>query len=96
MGAYINPKDMGKEEGLIKNGKRVETAAEAWDMAFPGYMPVVLVDNGNFTAAAIAYNHIEFVYFSRDTDIRPKIWYVVSIEMLHKVSPELKKYMDIK
>jgi hypothetical protein len=95
MCAYINPKEMEKEEWLIRNGRRVHTAEEAWAGSGPGYMPVVLLDNGYFTAAGIAYSRSEFEYFANPDDARPKYWFIVDVEKLHKVSPELKRYMCI-
>lgn len=90
MGAYINPRDMRKEEWLEKNAVRVVNLC--WAEVKPETLPVCLVDNGPFTAAGIAYSEEEFVSFHR-YDGRPKCWYIAPIDKLHTVSPELVKYL---
>jgi len=55
-------------------------------------MPVVLVDNGFFTAGAIAYSASERDCFLRD-DGRPKKYYLAKVEDLLKVSEDLEGYM---
>lgn len=77
MGFYIDPPDEDKESFLSREGKPItETAAKAF--AFTGdSLPVCLVDNGPFTAAGIAIDARERDHFARDTDPRPRQWYIV-------------------
>ena len=92
MGAYVNTKDNNKEKWLRDNG-------EARPMSYPfdaipdGSMAVVLMDNGPFTAAGICYSESEFKEFTNPNDTREKQMYIVTIDKLHTVSPELAGYM---
>lgn len=92
MGIYINPKGMTKEDflgGLLDEGKaklipyhpgaHFQTAEQCRQ---PEDMVVVcLVDNGGFTAAAIAYNKGELRAFLHD-DGRPKAFFAVAVSAL--------------
>lgn len=86
MGFYINPVGETKESWLQKNGRRLSgvpnTYRDGNDIA------VCLVDNGRFTAAAIAVNPRELDAF-RYPDGRPKTWFFVD---QHKLVPFLKDY----
>jgi len=75
MGCYINPQDMSKEEWLSTNGIRLTEAPLFNDNS--SMLPVCLVDNGAFTAAAIAYSEHVLEVFGDPRDIRPKKWYLV-------------------
>ncbi len=88
MGCYVDPKDETKEEFLMREGREVESDYISENYRFikeKGELPVVLVDNGNFTAAGIAYCEREFERFVR-YDNRPKRFFIVSIEKLKEVS----------
>jgi len=90
MGMYINPPNMTKEEFLKKHGERVSLAVLKSEYATKSSddyndldkLPVVLVDNGLFTAAAIAFSNTELRYFIEVTDPRPKTYWVVSRALL--------------
>jgi hypothetical protein len=92
MGVYINPKTCSKEQWLASNGEkivgRVPTLTER-----PGFMPVCLVDNGPFTAAAVAYQEGELSAFSDPQDHRPKQWFLVETTKLLEVS-DLAKVLN--
>lgn len=85
MGYYINLPDMTKEQWLSKYGTKVADNFK-WDQLDDGKLPVVLINNGPFTAAGIAYSPSEFQAFTDPLDNRPKIIYEVAIEDLRKVA----------
>ena len=108
MGVYINPKNMSKEQWLAENAVEVKTNEKGFDLMRVvladeelkeleggGHLPVVLVDNGPFTAAGIAYSKRELEAFTDERDLRPKRFFIVPIHKLLKVSPELKGYMEM-
>ena len=81
MGYYINPQDGStKEEWLKKHGREI-SPSEVYGHDYATELPVCLVDNGDFTAAGIAYDEREakaFLY----PDRRKKLWYLASREVL--------------
>lgn len=81
MGCYINK--VNKEDFLNKFGKFHTDIPLFGKVSVPSYkdlsidnnLPVVLVDNGPFTAAAVAFDEIEYSRFIREDDGRPRqIW----------------------
>lgn len=95
MGFYINPHDMSKEDWLKEYGTLAVRITEAGFKHRPeNTLPVILVDNGPFTAAAIAYNEQEYQEFINPKDIRPKTLYFVQLDELLAVLPDLQKGLD--
>ena len=98
MGAYVNPPDMTGEEWLEKHGVLVECDLSDGkrpafsEVAGDGVLPVILVDNGPFVAAAIAFSEPEYTEFTAPDNPRPRKMYVVEVEKLLQVS-NLKKYL---
>lgn len=104
MGVYVNPKTMSKEEWLFQNGRLVkdlstpqgrfgEETVPTFESFGSDNLPVVLVDNGPFTAAAVAFCEREYKYFTEDpTDHRPKFIYTVLKDKLYDVS-NLEDYL---
>lgn len=86
MGYYINPRDMSKEDFLYQNGHVIHTHHINDVLSgklFDGLcLPVCLVNNGAFTAAAIAYDKAEATAFQGKEDVRPKTWFAVPKEQL--------------
>ncbi|QNA89300.1 hypothetical protein G4G28_14000 [Massilia sp. Dwa41.01b] len=85
MGCYIEPKDQTKEEWLAARGRPI-TEAQAGQIKFfmAKELPVVLIDNGSFRAAGVAYDaytYEEFCY----PDGRHKQWFMVKTEDLKQV-----------
>lgn len=93
MGAYVNPEGMSKEDWLEKHGNWHPHQPIAWEDVEEGSLPVVLVSNPGFTAAAIGFNKEEYRVFI-EPDGRFKEFYTVKIEDLHTVSSELKHYIS--
>lgn len=85
MGCYINPENQSKESFLTHNGTLIDPSSYNWKDE--QHLPVCLVDNGPFTAAAVCYDKNEMSHFTQPKDFRPKIWFKVSVEKLKEVSP---------
>ena len=81
MGMYIDPANMSKEDWLAKHGEKTAAPCDISDT----HLPVCLVNNGFFTAAAVAYSPSELAVFSDSGDRRRKAWYKVSIADLRAV-----------
>lgn len=81
MGYYINPSVGEKEDFLRDHGTEIEGEALTDHDFGSEYLPVCLVDNGFFTAAAIAYCPEEMQAFLYP-DGRPKRWYLVKRKFL--------------
>ena len=82
MGTYLNPGSMSKEAWLALHGEQQATVPVLDKKAKT--IPVCLVDNGLFTAAAIATDDREMQAFTQPSDLRPKIWYLVPKDILVK------------
>lgn len=87
MGCYINPSNESKEDFLQREGQRISVSAA---VITETHLPVCLVDNGFFKAAAVAYSEGELNAFA-DADGRPKQWFQVPREKLLLVS-DLAEY----
>lgn len=81
MGRYINVSGMDKGAWLRQNGKSIQQSEAKGVLEAGNALPVCLVDNGPFTAAAIAYDIRELEDFSRE-DGRPREWFSVRKENL--------------
>lgn len=80
MGCYINPTDgSSKEMWLIAEGEPIGFTPPLTHRQGDKVV-VCLVDNGWMTAAGICYDAQELRAFTQPTDLRPKKWYLVSIE----------------
>jgi len=94
MGCYINPPDMSKEDWLHEHAEMTEGQLfpPVWDEIPEGHLPVCLVLNAEFTAAAVGYDEQENEAFSyTESDLRPRIWFTAPIEALLEVS-DLEKW----
>ena len=94
MGAYVNPENGTKEEWLKKEGKEYFLETIDYDDLLKNTLPVILADNGLFTAAGIVFSKKEWERFNNPQDDRFKRFFLVNIKKLHTVSPELKGYME--
>jgi len=82
MGCYVNPDNETKEAFLQREGRRVSVVDAAITET---EMPVCLVNNGFFTAAAVGFSEDEIATFARP-DGRPKTWFMVEQSKLLQVS----------
>lgn len=80
MGYYVNP-PMDKGLWLEQNGVKTAGPCEITE----SHLPVCLVDNGPFTAAAVGVDAREVQAFQQPGDYRPKQWFRVSREALIKI-----------
>lgn len=79
----MNPADgRSKEEWLEVEAVEHADLADALIGIGPNRMLVVLMDNGLFTAAGVAYCPSEVAAFTDPTDPRAKRWFVASVEKL--------------
>lgn len=86
MGCYVNPQDQTKEAFLAAEGRPVtQEEAGRTDFDSGAELPVVLVNNGAFKAAGVAYEREEFDAFAYP-DGRSKQWFMVSRAKLFEVS----------
>ena len=90
MGFYINPQDgRTKEQFLAERGYEVSRDTILRDSFKEGstHTPVVWVDNGYFTAAAIAFDATELQAFTDLHDTRPHRYFFVPREDLEEWYP---------
>ena len=80
MGYYINPKFGTKEEWLAQNATLISPSDARRHKAGRDVV-VCLVDNGDFSAAGIAYDDRERDAFAIP-DGRSKVWYLVRRQTL--------------
>ena len=91
MGAYINLENRDKEDWLNHEAEMI-SENEFKNFEFDNDdLPVVLVNNGYFTAAGIAYSKNERDRFNTD-DGRFKVYFKASKEKLYEVS-DLECYL---
>ena len=88
MGCYVNPKGIKKDAWLKTNGRFICDVNEYSDipvyegLCHDNRLPVVLVDNGSFYAAAVCYNRDEYNRFVMLPDPRPRMIYTVEKGLL--------------
>lgn len=82
MGYYVNPTDGSTKESFLRKYGRQVSMLEA--SVTETELPVVLVDNRAFTAAAIAFDEAELKAFSDPGDNRTKMFYQVPKDVLQQ------------
>lgn len=89
MGCYINPENMMKETWLSMNSEMVSRdEVKKFDyIEDKERLPICLVSNPGFTAAAVLYSEHEREAFLDPLDNRFKVFYLCKIEDLKEVSP---------
>lgn len=99
MGLYINIRDQSKEDWLLANGEVIFDEKRGLSVPPSTFIrndtiAVCLVDNGPFTAAAVAYSPDELAAFSSPEDFRPKVWFWVPIDKISEVlGHDLREYI---
>ena len=83
MGFYVNPPNEEKETFLEREGLEVPKAD--WDKIPQDSFAVILINNGNFTAAGIAYDEDEYRVFTDKEDRRPKKIFIVKKSKLKEI-----------
>lgn len=84
MGCYINPSDKSKEAWLKENAVAID-AHSAKTALTSENVPICLVNNGPFTAAAVGFSEREIDEFLRH-DGRPKQWFMARRDAVRRVS----------
>lgn len=92
MGCYVNPKNGLTKEAWIKaNGKYICDVDEFCDIpVYQGLcrdnmLPVIVVDNGSFYAIGVCFDEQEYNRFTRLSDPRPRMIYIVDKDLLKTV-----------
>lgn len=93
MGCYVNPSNESKEEFLMREGEVLPGAPASIDIK-SGKIPVCLVNNSIFSAAAVAYSEGELHSFADPNDLREKVWFLVEKTKLLDVS-DIVDYLDV-
>jgi hypothetical protein len=88
MGCYVNlPNNGNKKNWLEAAGEKFAPDVNSWKERPNGTLPVVLLDNGIFTAAGVAFSDAEWLVFSDPSDDRPRWYYYVDVDKLRNYSP---------
>lgn len=88
MGYYIQT-DHIREKGMYlvrHHGGQIIAKPEKLSDIPEGKALIVVVDNGPFEAAALAYNQDEFEAFIQPSDHRPKTFVVMDKELAYKLA----------
>lgn len=96
MGFYINPEEGTKEEFLEKNGAFFFIVRNGFQNRPEGKLPVILIMNPTFSAAAVAFSEEEYQHLVLPEG-RTKVGFYVPIEKLIPVTqPNLKTVLKEK
>jgi hypothetical protein len=95
MGYYINPSGgLTKERWLLENGAQYGKTVKYEDIKSKGYVPLIWVDNGLFSALGIAYSKREFLEFNDPKDDRLKEIWGVPKDIVLSECPEVKSRLE--
>jgi hypothetical protein len=83
MGFYVNPPNEEKETFLYREGLEVPEAD--WGNIPKDLIPVILINNGMFSAAGIAYDEKEYNVFTSKEDRRLKKIFLVKKSKLKEI-----------
>lgn len=94
MGYYINPADGSTKEQWLEQHGLPTTPEDVQNYQFDRpTLPVCLIQNPGFTAAAICYEPRERDAFFSGRNGRQWQWYFVEIKNLKAVSPAFADFM---
>lgn len=94
MGKYIETDVvLGKAEWIKKHLGAMSLTGKPNHVG-TGYVPVCVVDNGHFEAAAIAYNSAEAESFNDKTDKRKKEWLLIKVQDAVRLCPSVAQLID--
>ena len=99
MGDYINPIEGTKEEYLTENAESISLESfKSFDDFDGDNVPVVLVNNGLFTAAGIMFNQKEHNCWVEilEEDFRPRNYFLISKEAACIASPSYERFLNKK
>jgi hypothetical protein len=94
MGVYVNPPNEPTENWLLREGTPAPLDTR-WAEIPSGHLPVVLVAASfGSKVAAIGHCESELNQFQNPSDQRAKVLFIVPVEKLTHVSPQLSHYLE--
>ena len=103
MGVYISPAKETKEAWLDKHASLIgfrgieQTKVPSFaELEANEQCLVVLINNGRWTAAVVAYNEPEYDTWTSMEDNRPMIYYKASKSVLSQVCPGYESYFEMR
>lgn len=97
MGFYIEvPINLMKAEWIVgvHKGAKMIIQPEKFSDIPEGKFLIIVVNNGLFEAAAVAYSESEFEEFTRADDTRSKKFLLLDRETTFQYVPSLEKYLE--
>lgn len=95
MGYYIETDSLKNKAQWIRDNCWHADLTDKPDTVDTGLVPVCVVDNGPFEAAAIAFDPREAEAFVRNpSDTRPKQWLLIRIEDAERLNPKVKGHIN--
>lgn len=97
MGFYIEvPINLMKAEWIVgmHKGAKIIPQPEKFSDIPEGKFLIIVVNNGPFEAAAVAYSESEFKEFTDTSDDRPKKFLLLDRETTFQYVPSLEKYLE--
>lgn len=95
MGIYIETGHLAKAPAIAKHAERVTQQQFLDHTPFDdGKVGVGVVDNGPFEAAAIAYSAREAADFTRVTDTRRKLFFIIPVASIAEIDKDAAKQLE--
>lgn len=93
MGFYIETSEMkNKAEWLKKNAGAIYLSGRPTEVN-PDYVPVCVIDNGQFEAAGIAFDEQEAKSFDDKDDKRKKQWMLIGVDNAVRLCPKVGRHI---